>query len=132
MQAEEQLPRLLRSMQPLLHQDIWVFVSLAYGADEPPGLDAVMRFDEPEGVTLVVKEEQARRAGFDGAGQYRMITLQVGAAPDAVGFLAVVTAELAAEGLSEIAISTFYPDRLLVPEANANRAMAVLERLSQS
>jgi len=58
--GETDLPALIRSMQPALHDDEFVFCSVA-GA--PEGIDAIARFREHEGVTLV-----CRRAGRNARG----------------------------------------------------------------
>ena len=56
-----------------------------------------------------------------------MVTLTVQSALDAVGFLAAITARLAAAGISVNAVSAFFHDHLFVP---AGRAEEIVEILS--
>jgi uncharacterized protein len=130
--AETRLPILLRTMRPRLHDGVFVFVSLAPGSHEPSGLHPVLRFIETEGLTLVMEQAEAQRAGLTGAFRCRMITLEVRSALNAVGFLASITSALAAQGLSANVVSAFHHDHLFVEEASAERALAVLDGFSQA
>jgi len=130
MAGETNLTTLLGSMRPELAPGIFVFATFPPGVTPPDGLDPVMRFVEAEGVTLIVAEDSARRAGIDGSFPCRMITLQVFSALDAVGFLAAITAHLAAAGMGVNPVSAFHHDHLFVPADRADEAMALLGDLA--
>ena len=58
-----------------------------------------------------------------------MITLTVHSSLEAVGFLAAITARLAAAGISVNAVSGFYHDHLFVPEHKADEALHHLQNM---
>ena len=129
MTGETDLDTLIRSMQPALAPGALVFVTLPAGA-VPAGLDPVMRFEEAEGTTLILPRAQAEGLGLPFQFPCRRITLRVQSALSAVGFIARVATALAEAGIPTNPVSGFYHDHLFVPEDRAERAMAVLARLS--
>ena len=58
-----------------------------------------------------------------------MITLNVHSSLEAVGFLAAITARLAAAGMGVNPVSGFYHDHLFVPAERAAEAMEILSRM---
>lgn len=131
MTGELDLDALLRNMKPDLHGDIFVFCTVPH--DEPfPAAICLLTFREHEGTTLVMRREDAERAGLRYTFTSRLITLTVHSALDAVGFLAAVTSRLAEAGISVNAISAFYHDHLFVPVDKADEAMAVLQAMSKA
>ena len=132
MSGETDLATLLRSMQPLLRPEIYVFVTLPPGEPAPANLSPVMTFREEEGLTLIIPRHEATAAGLAGAFPCRMITLNVHSSLQAVGFLATVAARLAAAGISTNAASAFYHDHLFVPVELAEEAVTILKQLAQS
>ncbi len=132
MSGETDLATLLRSMQPVLRPEIYVFVTMPPGGPAPAKLSPVMTFREQEGVTLIVPRREAEAAGLAGAFPCRMITLKVHSSLEAVGFLATVAARLAAGGISANAVSAFYHDHLFVPVERAEEAVNILKQLAPS
>jgi hypothetical protein len=126
MSGERGLDGLLRSMQPVLHEPVYVFITLPRRAPVPKGLDPVMTFREGEGTTLIIARETAVAAGLDGIFPCRMITLNVHSSLEAVGFLAVITQRLAQAGMAVNPVSAFHHDHLFVPEERAEEALATL------
>lgn len=130
MTGERDLDALLATMQPSLAEERFVFVtgaddSLADGSVKP-----VMTFREREGVTWIVTEAQAAKLGLTGSYPCRMITLNVHSSLEAIGFLAVITTELAKHGIGMNAVSAFYHDHLFVAVDKAAEALSVLRALS--
>ncbi|MBZ9671356.1 ACT domain-containing protein [Mesorhizobium sp. ES1-3] len=130
MTGETDLRKLLASMTPQLLPGSYVFATLAPDMPIPAGLEPVMRFREREGTTLIVTEEAARKAGLTASFRCRMITLNVHSSLEAVGFLAAITARLAAAGMGVNPVSGFYHDHLFVPAGRAKEAMEVFRELS--
>ena len=58
---------------------------------------------------------ESLNSGLGGVFPCRLITLEVHSALDAVGFLAAVTARLAAEGIGVNPVAGFHHDHLFVP-----------------
>ncbi|MGY4308279.1 hypothetical protein ACVIJ6_005522 [Bradyrhizobium sp. USDA 4369] len=130
MTGERELASLLKTMTPELQDGVFVFCTISTTEELPATLTPIMLFREREGVTLILRREHAERAGLSCQFAARLITLTVHSALDTVGFLAAVTAELAAVGISVNAVSAFHHDHLFVPEQRAEEAFAVLRQMS--
>lgn len=130
MMPEHDLRVLLRSMAPLLHEPVYVFATLAAGEQPPSAWQPVLRFQEVEGLTLIVERDAAAAAGIAGVFPCRWITLDVRSALDAVGFLAAVTARLACQGISVNPVAGFHHDHLFVPVDRAGDALQALRELA--
>lgn len=130
MTGETDLGTLLASMRLELLDGTYVFATLAPDAPQPEGLEPVMVFREREGMTLIVTEDAAEAAGLEAVFRCRMITLNIHSSLEAVGFLAAVTARLAAAGMGVNPVSGFYHDHLFVPTERAEEAMEVLRELT--
>ncbi|ESZ05322.1 MULTISPECIES: ACT domain-containing protein [unclassified Mesorhizobium] len=131
MAGETDLKKLLAAMTPELLPDVYVFATLTPGISRQAGLDPVMVFREREGVTLIVTEDAARAAGLTASFRCRMITLNVHSSLEAVGFLAAITARLAAAGMGVNPVSAFYHDHLFVPAERVEEAMELLRQLAK-
>ena len=127
MPGETKLQKLLGSMSPELVSGVFVFVTLLRGMPMPAGIDAIMTFREREGDTLVLSEDEAKAAALPSAFRSRMITLNVHSSLDAIGFLAAITARLAAASMGVNPVSGYFHDHLFVPVDRADEAMAILE-----
>jgi uncharacterized protein len=121
---------LLREMQPYLDPRDWVFCSVA--TNETDGLNPIATFEENEGRTVVIEQSVAHSHGLDAIFPSRMITLRVYSDLNAVGFLAVVTTELAKHGIATNAFSALHHDHLFVPKDRAEEAIAILNDLSSA
>ncbi|MCO5998127.1 ACT domain-containing protein [Actinoallomurus rhizosphaericola] len=127
--GETDLRRLLAGLDPLLHEDEYVFVT-SRDRETPAGVEPVLVFEETEGRTLVLPRAQAEKAGLDGVFPSAWITLRIHSSLEAVGMMAAVTAALAEAGISCNAVSAFYHDHLFVPRDRAGDAIAVLRDLA--
>lgn len=130
MEAERDLDALLRHMKPEMQPGIFVFCTVAPNERIPAALNPLLTFREQEGTTLVILREEAEAAGLRYAFTSCLITLTVHSALDAVGFLAAITAHLAAAGISVNVVSAFHHDHLFVPVDNADEAMVILRAAS--
>jgi hypothetical protein len=131
MPGETNLAALLAGMRPALKPGTFVFATLPEGRTLPDGIDPVMVFREAEGRTLVLSEESARAAGLAATFRCRMITLEVHSSLDAVGFLAAVTARLAAAGIGVNPVSAYFHDHLFVPLERAGETVGLLEAMAR-
>jgi hypothetical protein len=89
----------------------------------------------PDEQTIVVPEDEwgRLRATIPGAREetgYRLVTLDVVLDWDVTGYLAAVTAALAAAGVPVGVLSSFHHDHLLVQRAHLERAVAALQALT--
>lgn len=81
-------------------------------------------------MAAILRKEDAERLGIDAIYESRMISLMVHSSLDAVGFLAAITAKLAAGGVSVNPVSAYYHDHLFVPVDKAELTMALLREFS--
>jgi len=130
MQGERDLSTLLQQMTPEVHPEVFVFCCFP-DRQLPPGLTPVGTFHEAECLTAIVPLHQAQALGLPHQFECRMVTLTVHSALDAVGFLARISAAMAAEGIACNVVSAFHHDHLFVPQAKLEDAVHVLARLSQ-
>ncbi|MGE8349782.1 MAG: ACT domain-containing protein [Pseudomonas protegens] len=129
MAGETSLATLLRSMSPQLNDGEYVFCSLT----DPSLLqdcEVLGSFREREGLTVIVQRQQAERLGlaFDYVAAW--ITLNVHSALEAVGLTAAFAGALGQAGISCNVIAGYYHDHLFVGQADARRAMQVLQKLA--
>ncbi|MFE2014398.1 ACT domain-containing protein [Streptomyces sp. NPDC059491] len=128
MTAERDLTRLLAGMRPELDPGRYVFTTV--DGPVPDGVAPVVTVAESEGLTLVLRQEEADAAGLAYDYVAGRITLRIHSALDAVGLTAAVAGELAAAGMSCNVVAGFHHDHLFVEHAEAERALAVLDRLA--
>ena len=117
---------MIAGMMPMRRDGVWAFCT--YAGDCPLDLvqAALATFREDEGLSLILPFEAARAAGLDGLQPMTCITLGVYSALDGVGLTAAVSTALAEAGIACNMVAAFHHDHAFVPEADAERAMAVL------
>ncbi|MGR3323386.1 MAG: ACT domain-containing protein [Pseudooceanicola sp.] len=91
---------------------------------------ALASFAEPEGLSLILSSGEARAAGLPLDLPMRRITLRVHSALDGVGLTAAVSGALAGAGIPCNMVAALRHDHVFVPEADAERALAILAALS--
>ena len=93
-------------------------------------VDALMRFEEAEGTTLILAPEAAAAAGLAATFPCRMITLNVVSSLEAVGFMAAVTQTLTDAGIGANPVAGFHHDHLFIAEDQVEAALAALRALA--
>ncbi len=133
MSGETNLAILLKSMNPILQANEYVFCSLDKKVNESDWLQLspIGMFREKEGLTLILNRDHADDANIFYTSTFRLITLSVHSSLDAVGFLATITSKLAEKGISVNPISAYYHYHLFVPVSRATEAMELLQILSK-
>ncbi|WP_392894496.1 ACT domain-containing protein [Streptomyces sp. LN699] len=129
MSGESDLRKLLSGMRPELNEGTYVFCTVP-GPTAPDGVTPVATVLEPEGLTLVLRREDADAAGLAYDYTAGWITLRVHSALEAVGLTGAFAAELAAHGLSCNVIAGYHHDHLFVAAERAAEAVALLEGLA--
>lgn len=132
MDGETDLHTLLGAMWPLLHPTPYVFCSVSQEVYDGLPFQPIGVFREEEGITVVAEQEQAASCGLSFEGVWACITLTVHSSLFAVGFLAAITARLAAAGIGVNVVSAYYHDHLFVPWERREQALAHLRALSAS
>ena len=131
MAGETNLTTLLRSMQPHLWEHPLIFCSVDPVTYDHLEVTPVGMFREQEGVTLIVDQQQADRARLPYTDLWACITLNIHSSLTAVGFIAAISSELAAAGLSVNPVSAYYHDHLFVLWAERERALQVLRKFNR-
>ena len=129
MTGETNLRVLIKYMQPVLNDGLYVF----YRLPNAEGIDLeriVFFFKEEEGLTVVVEKTYADAQGFDYASVFAWITLHIHSSLDAVGLTAAFSNALADKGISCNVVAGYYHDHIFVPAALGQTAVAVLEKLA--
>lgn len=130
MSGEMDLGVLLRSLEAELVDGVFVFATVAPDV-VPAGIAPRMMFKEAEGVTLILRQDEADAQGIAYEFPCRMITLNVHSALEAVGFIAHIATELARRGMGVNPVAGFYHDHLFVPQDRAEDAMAILAQIAR-
>ncbi len=128
MTGEKNLRALLAGMHPVRRPGEYVYVLWPHGRPLAAGVEAAVR--EAEGLTVVLPRSEADKEGltYDFVGAW--ITLQIHSALEAVGLTAAVSRALTDARISCNVLAGFHHDHLLVPVADAPRALEVLSELA--
>lgn len=122
------LPTLLRSMEPRLHDGRYAFATLAPGRRLPPE-QIVASIQEQEGLSVIVAEEVARREGLLVAFLADWITLTVHSDLNAVGLTAAFAKALAEAGIGCNVVAGVHYDHIFVPAGQGPAAVSALRAL---
>lgn len=125
-----------------LHPDDYALVSLPLSTKEK-ALESIKKLDpfttisvDHSEVSLILRDSDWEKMKdeyieYEYEAPYRVITFDIILDLSLVGFLSVVSAILAEEGISIYAVSTFLRDHILVKSSDVERTMEVLEALIQ-
>lgn len=128
--AIRDLDRLLAYMRPSLQPGRYAFTTVPPGyAIDPARIVASIR--EPEGLSVVLAEDDALALGLPIAFTAAWITLEVHSDLAAVGLTAAFSQALAQAAIGCNVVAGTIHDHIFVPVAQANDAMAVLQALQQ-
>ena len=122
------LAELLQTLRPALNEGVCVFASVSPDTDTR-SLEPIATFREAEGLTLIVEEQRALKAGLPVLFRAAWITLTVHSDLQAVGLTAAVAAALAQAHISCNVVAAAFHDHLFVPVESGDEALAVLQRL---
>lgn len=122
------LQGMLQQLQPTLHPGVYVFCTLPADADVAQ-LQALAIVREAEGITLVLREEDAAAAGLSALFRAAWISLQVHSDLAAVGLTAALAGALAEQGIACNIMAGVHHDHLFVPTERAADALAALQAL---
>ena len=131
MDATSDLARLLGTTEPVLNPGTFVFASLAKGAAfDPTHIIASVR--EPEGLSVVISEEHAKKTALPILFRCAWITLTVNSNLQAVGLTAAFSKALGDAGISCNVVAGANHDHIFVPIEAAQNAMDRLRSLQAS
>lgn len=129
MSGETDLARLLQNMRPERTPGDYVFCTVE-SFERAAALQPVGMFQEKEGMTVILRKQQADELSLPYAAVFAWITLTVHSSLEAVGLTAAVSRALAQAGISCNMVAAFYHDHIFIPAADADRAMEALLALA--
>ena len=120
---------MLRHMKPHLNEGLYVFCSLP---ESKPNLEehTIGTFKEPEGITYILPQAIAdqHKISYDFLASW--ITLEIHSALDAVGLTAAFSNALGEAKISCNVVAGYYHDHIFVGEKDTQKALKVLQNLS--
>ncbi len=127
MAGQTDLETMLSTLEPTVRDGEFVYVTVP--EEDARGLPAHAMVVESEGVSVVLRREDAEAAclPFDFVAHW--ISLSVHSSLEAVGLTAAFATALGEAGISCNVLAGFYHDHLLVPVAQTDDAMRVLQGL---
>ena len=128
--GELDLHTLVASLDPSLHPDMFVFVTLPRQQAPPPSLYQQMMFREKEGLTVITTQSSAKEHALESTFPCRMVTLNVHSSLEAVGFMAAVTNRLTALKTGANPVSGYFHDHLFVPVGKEAGVLEVLKAMA--
>jgi len=119
---------MIAQMAPQLRPGRWTFVCVDPAGAEAAALRdrALAAISEPEGLSLILAEAEARAAGLPVDLPMAHILLRVTSALDGVGLTAAVAGVLADADIPCNVVAGHRHDHLFVPVAQAHRALDLL------
>jgi uncharacterized protein len=131
MTGEVDLQKLIKGMKPELNKGEYVYC-LADSKEKATVLDPLCYFLENEGVTVILPKEKADAKNIPYTTTCAWITLTVHSSLEAVGLTAAVSKSLTEANISCNVVAALYHDHIFVPVKDAERAMNVLQKLTEA
>ena len=132
MNGETDLFTLLLTMEPVLHDGIYVYCTIDRRPTPDEVATAIAIVREPEGTTLILTHEDATAMRLHYPSLMARITLMVHSSLAAVGLTAAVAGALGDVGIACNVVAGFHHDQIFVPADRARDAMAALRSLSDN
>ncbi|NMH60957.1 ACT domain-containing protein [Alteromonas sp. MYP5] len=129
MSGELDLATLLANLKPSLDEQPYVFMSIPIDdSNFIPDFPIKGLFREREGYTCIIEQEVADDQGFDYSELFCCLTCEVHSSLNAVGLTAALSTTLATHNISANVVAGFYHDHIFIPQADAKRALALLNQ----
>lgn len=122
------LNMLLASMSPERQPGVYIYATVPFAYDLG-NIVPLATFREREGLTIIVEEGAASRAGIRPLFRAAWITLTVHSDLQAVGLTAAFATALGKANVSCNVVAAAYHDHIFVPIESADAAMVALQEL---
>ncbi len=130
MTVEKDLNKLLKTIRPKHNIGDYVFC-IANDLAIINRDDAILIFKEPKGNTIILKKELADSLKFEYSFVASWITLTIHSSLESVGLTATFSTALSREEISCNVVAAFYHDHIFVNKNDTEKAMEILNKLSQ-
>lgn len=128
LQGETDLTKLIQSMNPILNEGEFVFCTLIDWKHIPREI-TICEFKEKEGLTIVLKKQDADQFKLPYHYIASWITLKIHSSLEAYGLTAAFSTELAKHEISCNVIAGYFHDHIFVDKKNGKRAIKILKAM---
>lgn len=133
MAGEKDLGLLLRSLDVSTASDEFVFVTLQGKTfQDVLEMSPLGAFQEKEGMTLIIKKQDADSQALEYATTFACLTLEVHSSLEAVGLTAAISTKLADHGISANVVAAYYHDHVFVPWSDRRKAETLLKEIAKT
>lgn len=129
MTGETDLQKILQTLEPKLNEGFYVFCTIK-DHNKIDG-EFIFTFKEEEGLTVVLKKENADKINLKYESEYSWITLTVHSSLDAVGLTASFSKALANNNISCNVVSGYYHDHIFINKNKTTEAMLILKNINK-
>jgi hypothetical protein len=130
MSGETNLALLLKTLKPTLYKGDYVFCVIP-SLQSIDFTEIIASFQEEEGLTVIIRKELADQLKLLYPFIAAWITLTIHSSLEAVGLTAAFSNALSQAGISCNVMAAYHHNHIFVNRSDAQRAMAVLEKLSE-
>lgn len=125
MSGEKNLDIILKNLNPILNEGRYVYC-FVNSIDHIPFTKILFLFKESEGITVVLKKEDADGLSLEYSYVAAWITFKVHSSLEAVGMTAAFSTALGKENISCNVVAAYFHDHIFIDEKDAEKAMNVL------
>ncbi|MFD1601799.1 ACT domain-containing protein [Flavobacterium artemisiae] len=125
MSGEKNLNTILKNLNPILNEGRYVYCCVN-DIDNIPFSKISFLFKETEGITVVLKKEDADQLNLEYSYVAAWITFKVHSSLEAVGMTAAFSTALGNENISCNVVAAYFHDHIFIDEKDAEKAMNVL------
>ncbi len=123
---------LINSMSPELKKEKFCFVSLSRVKFKLLNIEPTLFFNEKEGITIIITKDVADKLKLNYSSTWAQITLNINSDLNAIGFLSIISNELAKMKIPLNVVSAYYHDHLFVPFEKSKDALNTLRRFAKT
>ncbi len=124
------LQDVLQSIDPSLSSETYVYVGVpTQSLLKVLGYEPIAFFRENEGITLLMRKEDADNNFLKYDGEYCKITLDVPFSEASTGLTAIVSSALAKAGIDIKPIQTVYNSYIMINKDDAHTALEIMQAL---
>ncbi|MBE8727937.1 ACT domain-containing protein [Flavobacterium hungaricum] len=131
MSGEKNLEKILKNLNPVLNDGRYVYCCVK-STENIPFAAILFLFKETEGITVILKKEDADQLNLEYSYIAAWITFNVHSSLEAVGMTAAFSAILGQENISCNVVAGYYHDHIFIDQKDAQKAMKALSHFQSN